>query len=210
MTKQWQPLTDPQWAAISPFFDLRRKRTHNLRHIVDALLWLLRTGCQWRNLPSHWPHWQAVYYYFDQWKQAGIFEQINAALNQLDRQQAGRASHPSVLCIDSQSVKLHPMICEQRGLDGNKRINGRKRTLIVDTQGRLWVADVSAANEADGPLAVPLITNMLWRVGERLEKIYGDQAYNGVFARELEGWSIVFEKASRPESAQGFVPVAKR
>lgn len=95
-------------------------------------------------------------------------------------------------------------------MDVNKRVNGRKREFVVDTDGRLWVVDVHAANEAEGPAAVPLIGTILWRAGERLEKIYGDQAYNGVFAQALAIWSIDFEKASRPESARGFVPVAKR
>ena len=210
MTSQWQPLTDYQWAAISPFFDLKRKRKHDLRQMMDAILWLLRSGCQWRNLPSCWPHWQAVYYYFDQWKKADLFEHINACLNQLDRQQAGRMPLPSALCIDTQSVKLAPMVCEFRGNDAHKLVNGRKRTFVVDTQGRLWIADVDAASRADGTLAVPLVSHILWRVGERLEKVFGDQAYNGVFAVELTRWSIDFEKACRPESTRGFVPVAKR
>jgi transposase len=210
MTKQWQPLTDYQWAAISPFFDLQRKRKHELRTIMDAIFWLLRTGCQWRNLPPNFPHWQAVYYYFDRWKKAGHFEHINAALNQLDRQQADREPLPSATSIDTQSVKLAPMIGELRGLDANKKINGRKRTFVVDTQGRLWVAHVDAANRADGSLGEALVIAILWRVGERLEKVFGDQAYNGVFAKELARWSIDFEKASRPESAQGFVPLANR
>ena len=81
---------------------------------------------------------------------------------------------------------------------------------IVDTEGRLWVAHVHAANEADGPAGCTLVSSILWRVGERLEKVMGDQAYNGMFARALARWSIDFEKASRPESARGFVPMAKR
>lgn len=210
MTKQFSKLTDSQWAAISPFFNLKRKRKHDLRQMINIILWLLRTGCQWRNLPDEWPNWQAVYYYFEQWKQDGTFEQINSALNQLDRQRAGKEAYPSALCVDSQSVKLNSRICEYRGTDANKRVNGRKRQLVVDTQGRLWMADVHAANQADGPTAFSLIDDILWRVGERLEKVYGDQAYNGVFAQGLADWGINFEKASRPESAQGFVPVAKR
>lgn len=102
------------------------------------------------------------------------------------------------------------MIAEHRGKDCHKLVNGRKRTYVVDTQGRLWVADADAANGHDGALAVPLIVSMLWRCEERLEKIFGDQAYNGVFAKNLAGWGIDFAKASRPESARGFVPVAKR
>lgn len=102
------------------------------------------------------------------------------------------------------------MIGKFRGNDAHKLVNCRKRTFVVDTQGRLWVADVDAANRADGTLAVPLVADMLWRVGERLEKVFGDQAYNGIFAAELAQWGINFEKASRPESARGFVPIAKR
>ena len=131
-------------------------------------------------------------------------------MNQLDHKQAGREPIPSALAIDTQSVKSASMICECRGLDANKKVNGRKRTFVVDTQGSLWVAGVDAANQADGNLAVFLVSGILWRVGERLEKVFGDQACNGVFAKELARWSIDFEKASRPESAQGFVPVAKR
>lgn len=173
MTKQWQPLTDPQWAAISPFFDLKRKRKHDLRQIIDCILWLLRTGCQWRNLPDRWPHWQAVYYYFDVWKTDDLFERINATLNEIDRKRAGRMSSPSLVCIDSQSIKLNPMIGEERGLDPNKRVNGRKRQFVVDTEGRLLVVHVHAANEADGPAGCTLVSHVLWRVGERLEKVMG-------------------------------------
>lgn len=166
--------------------------------------------CQWRNLPKEWPNWQAVYYYFDQSKQDGTFERVNAGLNQLDRKQVGKNAYPSVLGLDAQGVKLHPMICEYQGLDTNKRVNGRKREFVVDTDGRLWVVDVHGANEAEGPAAVALISTVLWRAGERLQKVYGDQVYNGVFARSLAEWSVDFEKAARPESARGFVPVAKR
>lgn len=177
---------------------------------MDAILWLLRTGTQWRNLPSSWPHWQAVYYYFDKWKSNGTFERINLSLNQLDRRREGRNINPSALCIDSQSVKLAPFIYEYRGLDANKRVNGRKRQLVVDTQGRLWAADVHAANEGDGPGAIRVIGDILWGASERLEKVYGDQAYNGVFKKAVREWNIDFEKASRAESEKGFVPVAKR
>ena len=210
MTKQFSKLTDSQWDAISPFFNLKRKRNHDLRQIINIILWLLRTGCQWRNLPQEWPNWQAVYYYFQQWKQDGTFERINLALNQLDRKGVKKEAYPSAMCIDSQSVKLSPMICEYRGTDAHKRVNGRKRQVVVDTQGRLWMTDVHPANQGDGPAAVSLIGDILWRAGERLEKVYGDQSYNGVFAQELANRGIDFEKASRPESARGFVPVAKR
>ena len=176
---------------------------------MNAILYILRTGCQWRNLPENFPHWQAVYWYFDQWKDNGTFEQINRKLNQLDRQNDGREAYPSAFCIDSQSVKLAPMICEYRGLDAHKLVNGRKRQLLVDTGGRLWAALVHAANEGDGPTAKPLVSAILW-YGERVETVFGDGAYGGEFAKELSKWGIDFERGSRPESSRGFVPVAKR
>jgi transposase len=85
MTKKFSELTDSQWAAISPFFNLKRTLRHDLRTIMNALLYLLRTGCQWRNLPKNFPSWRAVNYYFEQCKLDGRFELINDKLNQLDR-----------------------------------------------------------------------------------------------------------------------------
>ena len=93
----------------------------------------------------------------------------------MDRQRVVKEANPSVLRIDSQSVKLSPMTYEHRGLDTHKRVNGSKRQLVVDTQGRLWAAEVHAAHQADGPAAVSLIGTILWGVGERLEKMYGDR-----------------------------------
>jgi transposase len=214
MTKEFTELTDPQWAAISPFLTTTRKRKHDLRQIMNALLFILRTGLQWRNLPKTWPHWQAVYYYFDIWKKDETLTKISLALTRMDRKEAGRAADPEILSVDSQSVKLSPRIFEDRGLDPNKRVNGRKRQFMVDSGGRLWVIRVHAANGADGPEAIPLIDEIVLDevayIGERLKKVVGDQSYNGVFAAELTRWGIGFEKAARPESAQGFVPVAKR
>lgn len=97
-----------------------------------------------------------------------------------------------------------------RGIDAPKRVNVCKRTFVVDMQGRLWLADVDATNRVYGFLTVPLVSSILWRCGERLEKVFGDHSCNGVFATELAKWSIAFEKASRLKSARGFVPIAKR
>lgn len=188
---------------------LKRKRKLDLRVVMDALLYIARTGCQWRNLPSDCPHWQALYWYFDKWKANGLFEKVNRALNQLDRKQHGREEYPSVFCIDSQSVKLSPMIFEHRGIDAHKKVNGRKRQLLVDSEGRLWAAHVHAADIGDGSAALALIPDIVYQ-SDRLEKIYGDQAYNGVFAKKVRELGFDFEKASRPESSKGFVPIAKR
>ena len=140
MTKQFRELTDSQWASISPFLNIRRKRRHDLRNIMNALFYIARTGCQWRNLPPNFPPWRAVNYYFEQWKRNGILLRINDTLNMLDRVKSERSIFPSLLCIDSQSVKLTPMIYENRGIDNTKKVNGRKRQILVDTEGRLWRA----------------------------------------------------------------------
>lgn len=176
---------------------------------MDALLYIVRTGCQWRNLPSCFPKWQSVYWYFNRWKKSNVLAEINIRLNQIDRKANNKDENPSVFCIDSQSVKLSPMIFEKRGLDVHKKVNGRKRQLLVDTDGRIWFAYVHAANEPDGIAGLKFSADILCQ-DERLGKIYGDQAYNGVFARKMKEFDIKFEKASRSESSKGFVPVAKR
>ncbi|WP_262707860.1 transposase [Larkinella rosea] len=111
--------------------------------------------------------------------------------------------------VDSHSVKLSPMIWEYRELDAHKLVNGRKRQLLVDTGGRLWAAQVHAANASDGPVAKPLVSDILW-YGERVETVFGDGGYGGEFAKELANWGVDFERVSRPESTHGLVPVAKR
>ena len=148
-------------------------------------------------------------YHFDQWKTDGTIERINRELNQLDRKQEGLAAFPSAFFVDSQSVKLAPMIWEHRGLDPNKKINGRKRQLLVDTGGPLWAAHVHAAHQGDSPAAIALVSDILW-YGERVETVFGDGAYRGVFSDHLAEWGLDFERGSRPESSRGFVPVAKR
>jgi hypothetical protein len=130
-----------------------------------------------------------VYYYFSRWKTNGTLERNNLELNQLDRKQEKREAYPSVFCIDSQSIKLAPMICKFRGLDAHKKVNGRKRKFLVDSGGCLWAVDVHSANEADGHASLPLISDILW-YGERVEKVFGDRSYGGVFAKELSRFGI--------------------
>ena len=209
MTKQFEELTDSQWDAISLFLNIKRKRRHDLRDVVNALLYMVRTGCQWRNLPKSYPKWRAVNYYFERWKRNGTFLKINDTLNQLDRIQEDREAFPSLMCVDSQSVKLTPMIAEHRGIDANKKVNGRKRQFLVDTGGRIWRIKVHAANLHDGPAACTLIMDCS-EINHRLKKILGDEAYKGVFAEQVVKEGLDFERASRPESSTGFVPIAKR
>ena len=102
-------LTDDQWALIEPLLPgpawTGRRRTLNLREVVNALLYLLRTGCQWRLLPHEFPNWNSVRYYYDLWLWTGTWERVNAALCARDRRAAGREAQPSAGVIDSQTVK---------------------------------------------------------------------------------------------------------
>ena len=181
MTKQFRELTDSQWDAISVFFNLERKRKLNLREVTKALLYMVCTGCQWRNLPANFPHWRAVNYYFECWKVNGTLQRINDRLNMLDRVRAERSATTSLVCVDNQSVKLSPMIYEDRGVDNHKKENGRKRQLLVDTAGRLWQAFVHAANRNDGSAGCALLDDT--KAFDRdLKKILGDDAHVGIFA----------------------------
>ena len=148
-------------------------------------------------------------YYFDQWKTTGVYQKMNDELNKLDRMNEAREALPSALCADSQSVKLAPLIFEDRGLDPNKKINGRKRQWLVDMGGRLWRTTVHAANGADGPSATVLLED-LDEISHRLDLFFGDMAYNGVFADAVVGGGYRYEKASKPESKKGFIPVKGR
>lgn len=148
---------------------------------------------------------------------------INIKLNQINRQKELRASTPSLLCVDSQSVKLSPMMEKERGIDGNKRVNGRKRQLLVDTDGRLWGVVVHGANIADGKGALPLLDGLehVTDMENTLEKFLADTAYNGIFAQAVEKKGYKYEKSARiggnadpsveqPKAGKKFIVEAKR
>lgn len=209
MQAQFRCLTDDQWEVIKHFLNWQRKRTINLRDVFNAVLWLTRVGGQWRNLETSFPPWTAVYYYFYRWSKDGTLEKINIALNILERIQLEKEPTPSLGLVDSQSVKLAPMIYEYRGTDGNKRVNGRKRQLIVDVLGRMWKTIVHPANVHDSPGGVPLLVN-LKETMPRLEKIMTDKSYRGTFCEAVEKLNVTFEVPHREDGQKGFVVEAKR
>ena len=137
MVDAHQPLTDSQWQVMEPLLPTQRKRRHCLRPMLDAMLYICRTGCQWRNLPACFPPWSAVYYYCARWRTDGTFERLSHASNRADRLAQGRLPTPSLALVDAQSVKLAPRLGQQRGLDAHKRVNGRKRQVLCDTGGRI-------------------------------------------------------------------------
>lgn len=210
MQAKFDRLTDSQWEFIKEFLNWQRKRQLDLRDVFDAILYITRTGVQWRNLPQiEYPDWQAVYYYFDKWKKDKTIELINLKLIELERAQKGRKLSPSLLLVDSQSVKLAPMIKESRGIDGHKKVNGRKRHILVDVRGRIYGTHVHAANLHDSPEGVNLLAfDPDYYL--RLEKIMADKTYRGTFAQAVEELDIKFEVPDRPKDAKGFAVEAKR
>jgi transposase len=138
MVECCQPLTDSQWQVMEPLLPTHRKRRHCLRQMLAAMLYICRTGCHWRKLPTCFPPWPAVYYYFARWRANGTLARLSQASNRADRLSQGQLPTPSLALVDAQRVNLAPRLGQQRGLDAHKRVNGRKRQVLCDTDGRIW------------------------------------------------------------------------
>ena len=153
-------LSDAAWALIAPMLPAARPggrpRKINLRAVLNAIFYLVRTGCQWRLLPREFPGWSTVYHYFQAWKNAGVWTSIQRSMYQQARRQAGRTACPSVVIMDGQSVKT----TERggiRGFDAHKRVKGRKRHILVDTFGLMITCRVEPADISDRKAAALLL-----------------------------------------------------
>lgn len=199
---------------MSTRLNVRRRRRHRFRQVLDAVRYVCRTGCQWRCLPASFPPWPSVYYYFSHWQADGTWERLSQASNRADRLAQQRPPTPSLALVDAQSVSLAPRLREQRGLDAHKYVNGRKRQLLCDTGGRIWRVTVHAVNGHDSRaaqpwLAAPHTLRPAWAA--RLRTVMTDKAYQGRFARQVQALGWQHQVASRPPSATRSVgPVARR
>jgi transposase len=203
-----------EWVQIAPLLPparrLGRPREWDLRAIVDAILYLLWTGCQWRALPHEFPPRSTVQGYFYRWRDDGTWQRIGALLVARARQQLGRRPVPSAAIIDSQSVPTTES-GGPRGVDAGKRIKGRKRHIVTDTEGFLLAACVHEANIQDPHGAVPLLRS-LRRAFPELAHIFADRVYRGEQLRnaiaDCGPWTI--EIVQRPAGVKGFQLLPRR
>jgi putative transposase len=210
-------LTDEQWSLIERLLPpeaegLGRPREIDFREVINAILYLNRSGCQWDMLPHDLPAKSTTYDYFAKWRDDGTWQRMMDALRTQVRVAAGREPTPSAGSVDSQSAKT-TAVGGVRGYDGAKKVTGRKRHVFVDTLGLLMAVTVTSASVDDAAGVPPLFAQVAPETVPRLTKVWADAKYHNYglkswLAKERPAWDL--EVVSRPAGAKGFVLLPKR
>jgi putative transposase len=209
-------LNDTEYAQIAPLLETTRKRGRpreiTYREILNAIFYVLKTGCGWRELPHDFPKWKTVYHYFRQFRLYGLWEEINEQVHKAVRIKTGRKAEPSAMIIDCQSVKSAEG-GDTIGFDGGKKVHGRKRVLLTDTLGFARLVKVVAGDVHDSLAGYQLLYR--WQRQPHLLpnvwKIFADGGFRG----NLEGWAkqilhVILEIVPKLTDRKGFQVLPKR
>lgn len=207
-------MTDAEWRLIArrlpPRRRLGRPRKVDLRKVVEAILYVLSTGCQWRALPREFPPYSTVQGYFYAWRDGGLWQRIVSVLVRYARRKLGRKPRPTAAIIDSQSAAT-TQAGGPRGFDPGKRVHGRKRHIVTDTNGLLLAVNVHPANVQDVHGAVPLLESLRSRF-PKLQHVFADRVYRGAQLTNAIAhcgpWTI--EIVKRPDGVKGFQLLPRR
>lgn len=206
-------LTDSQWDYIKELIPAAkeggRPRTLDMRQVLNGILYLTVGGVQWRMLPKSYPNWKSVYDYFRSWRKDGSWKRIHDTLRSRIREQAGRHKHATAGSLDSQSIKRSAN-AGIHGYDAGKKIDGRKRHLLVDTMGLLIAVIVTAASVSD-PEGARLLLSTLGGTAKKLRLVWVDGAYRGsLLTWVADRFRFRLAPILRPFGAKGFVLLPKR
>jgi putative transposase len=207
-------VTDAQWVLIEPHLPVYpggRPRKTDLRDVVDAVFYILRTGCQWRYLPKDFPPKSTVWRYFDEWRHNGTLDTIHDLLRKKVRTAEKPYSPRTTASVDSQSVDTTSG-GEQRGRDNAKNVDGRKRHIVVDSMGLLLAVLVTAADVDDAKAAAELFGRLQGQPLGRVQRMFADTKYHNFalyeYVEENASWKLNIVR--RPEGAQGWVKLPIR
>jgi len=207
-------LSNAEWEIITPMLPkaskLGRPPKTDLREVLNGIFYIAKNGCTWQNLPHDLPPYSTVYFYFQRWTKTGVIAEINHQISEQVRLVDGREATPSLVSLDSQSIKTMDS-AGSRGIDGGKKVKGRKRFLMVDTLGLVFATIVCPANIGERAGAMRLFASLKYPL-RRLQKILVDKGFAGEDITEWvkDNFNCTWEVSKRTEAQKGFVVESKR